>query len=104
MNFTVNNPLPTITSLSPASATVGAGAQTLAINGTNYLSSSVVTYNGVTHAAAYVNSGQLTIQLNASGAYPEGTLHRAVADRLSQYAEKLRALGSEDRKPEPIAC
>ena len=29
LNFTVNNPAPTLTSLSPASATAGAGAQTL---------------------------------------------------------------------------
>jgi len=65
VNFTVNNPLPTISSLSPAFATAGAAAQTLTVNGTNFLSTSTVTYNSVGHAATFINSGQLTIQLNA---------------------------------------
>ena len=32
-------------------------------------------------------------QLDAAGAYPVGSLHRLVADRLAHYAEELRALG-----------
>jgi predicted ATP-dependent protease len=32
---------------------------------------------------------------------PAGTLHRAVADRLAQYAETLKALaGSDEKKPD----
>ena len=74
LNFTVNNPVPGITSLSPASATAGAGAQTLTINGTNFLSTSTVTYNGAGHAATYVSGTQLSITLSAgdqgtAGAY-----------------------------------
>ena len=65
LNFTVNNPVPAITSLSPPSATAGAAAQTLTINGTRFLSSSTVTYNGVAHAATYVSATQLTITLSA---------------------------------------
>ena len=37
---------------------------------------------------------------NAAGVYPEGTLHRAVGDRLAQYAETLRALGAEEKRAE----
>jgi len=37
---------------------------------------------------------------DAAGAYPEGTMHRAVAERLANYAEILRALGGEEKKPE----
>jgi hypothetical protein len=71
----VNNPAPTITSLSPSSAFAGAAAQTLTINGTNFVSTSTVTYNGAPHTATFVNSTQLTISLSASdqatgGAYP----------------------------------
>ena len=75
VNFTVtaNNPVPTITSLSPASATVGAAAQTLSINGTNFLSTSTVTYNALGHTATFVNSTQLTIQLSASDQATAGT-------------------------------
>jgi len=39
-------------------------------------------------------------EADAAGVYPEGTLHRAVADRLVQYAETLRALGAEEKKAE----
>ena len=74
LNFTVNNPVPTITSLSPASAMAGAAAQTLTINGTNFLSTSTVTYNGVGHAATFVSSTQLTISLSASGPGDGGKL------------------------------
>ena len=51
-----DNPVPGITSLSPSSAKVGAAAQTLTINGSNFLSSSTVTYNGVAHTATYVSA------------------------------------------------
>ncbi|MGD0460499.1 MAG: IPT/TIG domain-containing protein, partial [Terriglobia bacterium] len=66
VNFTVNNPVPAITSLSPSSATAGAGLQTLTLNGSNFLASSTVTYNGVGHTATFVSSTQLTISLSAA--------------------------------------
>ena len=61
-----SNPAPSITSLSPLSAVEGAAEQTLTINGTNFLSTSTVTYNGVAHTAAYVSATQLTISLGAN--------------------------------------
>src|SRR5215472_15068017 len=69
------NPVPSITSLSPSSVTAGAAAQSLTISGTNFLSSSTVTYNGVAHTVTFVSSTQLTIPLSASdqataGSYP----------------------------------
>jgi hypothetical protein len=59
-------PQPTITSLSPASAQAGSSAQVLTINGTGFTPSSTVTFHGVSHAATFINSGQLTITLSAS--------------------------------------
>ena len=77
VNFSVNastsNPVPTIVSLAPSSATVGAAAQTLTITGTNFLSSSTVTYNSAAHAATLVSATQLTIQLTASDQATAGT-------------------------------
>ncbi len=61
-----NNPVPAISSISPTSATAGAAAQTLTINGSNFMSTSTVTYNAVAHAATYVSATQLTISLSAS--------------------------------------
>jgi len=66
-------PVPALTSLSPASAAVGATPQTLTLNGTNFLSTSTVTYNGVGHAATFVNSTELTISLNAADQATAGT-------------------------------
>ena len=77
VNFTVltNNPVPTVTTLSPAFLSVGALAQTLIINGTGFVATSTVTFNGVAHAATYVKASQLTISITTSdlataGSYP----------------------------------
>src|SRR5579862_8576719 len=59
------NPVPAITNLSPASAPAGAGAQTLTINGTNFLSNSTASFNGASHTTTFVNGTQLTISLTA---------------------------------------
>ena len=73
VNFTVNNLVPTITTLSPSSASAGAGAQTLTINGTNFVATSTATYNGVAHTVTFVNSGQVTIPLTAGDQATAGT-------------------------------
>ena len=73
VNFTVNNPVPGITSLSPASATAGAASQTLTINGSNFVSTSTVTYNGAPHSASFVSATQLTITLSTSDQATAGT-------------------------------
>jgi hypothetical protein len=66
LSFPVNNPAPTLSSFSPASSTVGAAALTLTLNGSNFLSTSTVTYNGVAHPATYVSASALTITLSAA--------------------------------------
>ena len=63
---TANNPVPTVTLLSPASLTVGSTAQTLTINGTGFLSTSTVTFNGVGHTPTYLSASQLTISLTTA--------------------------------------
>src|SRR5258708_7079107 len=72
-NSPVNNPVPAITTLSPSSATAGAAAQTLTITGTNFVSTSTVTYNGVGHTATFVSSTQLTISLSTTDQATAGT-------------------------------
>ena len=61
-----SNPVPSITSLSPSSLTVGATAQNLTISGTGFLSTSTVTFNGIAHTPTFVSSTQLTISLTTS--------------------------------------
>jgi hypothetical protein len=67
------NPVPNMSSLSPSSATAGAAAQTLTINGTNFVATSTVTYNGVGHTATFVSPQELTITLSASDQATAGT-------------------------------
>lgn len=66
---------PAVTSLLPASLQVGAAPGTLTINGTGFLGTSTVTFNGVGHTATFVSASQLTISLTladlaVAGSYP----------------------------------
>jgi hypothetical protein len=63
---TTNNPVPSISSLSPTQQAAGSQSQTLTINGTNFIVGSTLTYNGAAHAANYVSATQLTTTLSAS--------------------------------------
>lgn len=77
---TSSNPMPSVSSLSPASLAVGSAAQTLTINGANFLATSAVTYNGIAHAATYISPSQLTIPLSASDLYALGSYPVVVSD------------------------
>ncbi|MFD2720790.1 DUF4394 domain-containing protein [Hymenobacter monticola] len=78
VSFTTTNAAPTITSLSPASVTAGAAAQTLTVNGTGFISSSTVSFNGNTRATTLVSATQLTIQLTAADQATPGTYNVTV--------------------------
>jgi len=67
------NLVPTISGILPTSATAGELAQTLTINGSNFVSTSTVTYNGVAHTATFISASQLTITLSSSDQATAGT-------------------------------
>src|SRR5207244_2409884 len=71
--FTINNPVPTATSISPSSAAVGSGAFTLTVTGTNYLASSLVRWKGNTRTTTFVSTSQLQAQILASDIAATGT-------------------------------
>jgi uncharacterized repeat protein (TIGR01451 family) len=56
----------TITSIAPAATPVGAAATTLTVNGTNFISTSVVQVAGVSEATTYVSATQLQASIPAS--------------------------------------
>ncbi len=64
--FPVNAPTPTITSLSPTSATAGEGAFTLTVNGTSFLAGAPVQWNGTALTTTFVSTTQLTAAVPAS--------------------------------------
>ena len=71
--FTINNPAPTATSLSPTSATAGGAAFTLTINGTAFVSTSVVKFNGAAKTTTFVSATQLTAAITAADIATAGT-------------------------------
>ena len=64
--FTVNNPVPVVTSLSPASVLTGSDALTLTVNGSGFNANSVVQWNGQPRPTSLVSLTQLTAQLTAA--------------------------------------
>jgi len=61
-----NNSTPAVSSLSPASTLVGGAEFTLTANGSNFASSAIVLWNGVSVPTTFVNSQQVTATISAS--------------------------------------
>jgi hypothetical protein len=64
--FTAANPVPTTSSISPTSRFAGDGAFTLTVNGTNFVSGSVVRWNGSDRTTTFLSSTQLTAAISAT--------------------------------------
>jgi hypothetical protein len=77
--FTINNPAPTTTGLSPASATAGGAGFTLTVNGTVFVSGSVVSWDGSSRTTTYVSSTQLTAAIPAADIASAGTARVTVS-------------------------
>ncbi len=60
------NPLPATTSISPTTETVGDADFTLTVNGTNFVSASVVRLDGADRTTTFVSSTQLTATIPSS--------------------------------------
>ena len=61
-----NNPLPTLSSISPTSAVVGAAAFSLTVNGSGFIAGSVVDWNGTPLTTTYISGTQLTATVPAA--------------------------------------
>ncbi|MBK9942837.1 MAG: beta-propeller fold lactonase family protein [Kouleothrix sp.] len=61
-----DNPLPSITTITPGSAPAGGVAFTLTVNGTNFIAGSKVRWNGTDRTTTFVSAGQLTAQISAA--------------------------------------
>src|SRR4030095_13745202 len=73
VNFTVNNPGPQISSISPSSANAGDAAFTLSVSGAGFVPNSVVRWNGSTRATTFVNGTSLSAAIPASDVGNPGT-------------------------------
>ena len=75
--FTVTTPnaAPTISSLSPSTAVAGSAGFTLTVNGTNFVSGTVINFNGTALTTTFVSAAQVSAMVPAAalataGAYP----------------------------------
>ncbi|HKZ79240.1 MAG TPA: IPT/TIG domain-containing protein [Pyrinomonadaceae bacterium] len=82
VNLTVNNPAPTLTSISPTTVTSGSADFPLTVNGTNFNAASVVRINGFARTTTFVSSTQLTTQITAAEVAAVGTISVAVFNPL----------------------
>jgi hypothetical protein len=64
--FTINNPVPTLASISPTSASGGCAAFALTVDGTDFVPNSVVQWNGVAKTTTYVNGTELQAAIDAT--------------------------------------
>lgn len=75
LNFSINNPAPTLQSIQPNFAPAGSTALTVTISGSGFVNSSTVEWNGTAIPSAFVSSTTLHVsltasQLNAVGVFP----------------------------------
>jgi len=73
LTFTVDNPVPTLISISPSSATHGGTAFTLTATGTNFVSTSSIEWNGTKLTTKFVSSTSLTATVSATDIATAGT-------------------------------
>jgi FG-GAP-like repeat/Bacterial Ig-like domain len=72
-SFTVLNPVPTFTSLTPSSAPAGSVAFTLTVNGSGFVAQSQVLFDGIALPTTFVAASQLTAQVPATALTTVGT-------------------------------
>ncbi len=64
--FTINNPVPTATSSSPSSIAAGSGPFSITVNGTNFNSQTVVTWNGANLSTTFLSATQVQASVPAA--------------------------------------
>lgn len=80
LTFTTNNPVPVILTLTPASVTAGDPAFTLTVDGTGFVATSSVQFNGQALTTTFVSATQLTAVVPAEAVGLAGTREVTVAN------------------------
>jgi hypothetical protein len=78
--FTINNPAPTITTLSPTNTLVGGVAFNLTVNGTNFVATSVVNFNGAAKVTTFNSATKLTAAITALDIATAGVVNVTVTN------------------------
>ncbi|HWZ46028.1 MAG TPA: IPT/TIG domain-containing protein [Candidatus Saccharimonadales bacterium] len=80
VTLTVTNPLPVLSSISPASIPAGSGGFTLTVNGSNFISGDVVQVNGSSRTTTFVSGTQLSAAIPAGDDAAAGSLSITVVN------------------------
>ena len=80
LDFTVNNPVPALTSMTPNNAVAGGGPFTLTVTGSNFVSGAVVRWNGANRPTTLINGTQATAQLTAADLTDGGTFNITITN------------------------
>jgi uncharacterized protein (TIGR03437 family) len=72
-SFTINNPVPATTALSPASVIAGGAGFTLTVTGMNFVNGSTVRWNNADRPTTFVSATQLTAAIPAGDVAVAGT-------------------------------
>jgi hypothetical protein len=70
----VNNPVPTLASISPTTAVANSGSFTLTVTGTNFINGSVINFNSTAKSTTYVSATTLTATISNSDIAAAGTV------------------------------
>jgi hypothetical protein len=87
VNFDVQGPSPTISSLNPSSTTAGGTNFTLFVNGLNFVNGAVVNFNGVPRVTSFLSEVQLSIAITAADIASPGTINISVTDPVGNGSE-----------------
>jgi trimeric autotransporter adhesin len=78
LSFSVNFPVPSVSSISPVSAQAGAAPLVLKVNGSGFFPQSVVQLNGNAQATDFISGTQVTVAMAASALASAATLNVSV--------------------------
>jgi hypothetical protein len=78
VTFTIANPAPSVLSLSPSSATVGAAAFTVTVSGSGFVSASLVRWNGLARPTTFISGTQLQASIAVSDVAAAGAAQVSV--------------------------
>jgi hypothetical protein len=80
MTFTVNNRRPSLSSVSPNSASGGGSSLALTLHGSDFVSNSVARWNGIDRTTTYVSATEIRTSLTASDLLVAGEYEVSVAN------------------------
>jgi hypothetical protein len=78
--FTINNPVPQITGVSPTTVTTNSGGTVLTVLGSGFVQNSSITWNGANHTTKYISGTELQLTLQAGDLVSAGSAQIGVSN------------------------